>query len=194
MRAVALLLLSVVAVFAGQRGPIEPDPYARYVAPVLASDVPLIGLAAFKGDVPTLHYLISSGANIESAGRDGRAPLLLASAGGHVEAVTILLEAGANINARDHSGGTALDWAAERGEEKVALLLLRHHPEVNVQDEFGFTPLILAAMTGDKKIVEALIRAGARRDFRDVVSGWTASDWAKRNKYLDVVSLLESAR
>jgi len=88
MRAVALLLLSVVAVFAGQRGPIEPDPYARYVAPVLASDVPLIGLAAFKGDVPTLHYLISSGANIESAGRDGRAPLLLASAGGHVEAVT----------------------------------------------------------------------------------------------------------
>jgi len=51
-------------------------------APVLASDVPEIGLAAFKGDVSTLRRLIASGANIEAVGKDKRTALLLASAGG----------------------------------------------------------------------------------------------------------------
>jgi len=32
--------------------------------PVLAPDVPEIGLAAFKGDIVTLRRLISSGANM----------------------------------------------------------------------------------------------------------------------------------
>jgi len=191
MRLVALSMLSVVVVSAGQPSPTEPNPYARGFAPVLAPDIPAIGIAAFKNDLPNLRYLISSGTNIESAGRDKRAPLLLASAGGHVEAVTILLRAGANINARDSSGSTALHWAAERGAEKVALLLLSHHAQVNIQDQFGGTPLIFAAMIGDKTVVKALIRAGARRDFIDVY-GWTANEWARRNNYADVVSLLES--
>ena len=162
-------------------------------APVLASDAPEIGLAAFKGDVGTLRRLISSGANIESTGKDKRTPLFLASAGGHMEAVSVLLAAGANINARDSGGSTALHWAAQRGDEKIALLLLSHRPDVNVQDEFGETPLIWAAMVGDKPIVEALLTAGANPNFVDV-SGLTASAWAKKNKHLDIASLLHQNR
>src|SRR5712692_985570 len=62
------------------------NPYAAAAAPVLSSDVPEVGIAAFKGDIHTLRRLISSGTNIEAAGTDKRTPLLLAAAGGHPEA------------------------------------------------------------------------------------------------------------
>lgn len=162
-------------------------------APVLASGIPEIGLAAFKCDVSTLRRLIASGANIETVGKDKRTPLLLASAGGRIESVSALLAAGASINARDSGGSTALHWAAEIGDEKVAFLLLSHRPEVNVQDEFGVTPLMLAAMVGNKPIVEALLAAGANPNLADVF-GRTASAFAKRNNHLDIAASLDQHR
>ena len=165
------------------------DSRARYLAPVLSPDVPHIGLAAYKGDLATLKRFIAAGANIESAGKDGRRPLLLASAGGHIEGVKILLKAGADINARDHARETALHWATHRRETEIALLLLSHHAAVNIQDQFGETPLIWAAMVGDKTVVEVLLRLGANRKLKDV-DGWTASTIAKRNKYNDIAALL----
>jgi len=170
----------------------EKNPYVRYIGPVLSPDVPAIGLAAYQGDISTLRRCIAAGLDIESAGNDGRHPLLLAAAGGHIDAVKILLKAGANINARDRGGVTALHWATHRGETKIALLLLKNHAAVNVQDQFGETPLIWAAMAGDKTVVEALLRLGANRNLKNV-DGWTAERLAKRNKHADVVALLENA-
>jgi len=168
------------------------NPLVRYIAPVLSPDVPMIGLAAYEGDVLTLRRCIAARINVESSGRDGRAALLLASAGGQLEAVKILLKAGANVNARDHARETALHWAAHRGETEIALLLLKHHASVNAQDEFGETPLILAAMAGDKAVVKALLRAGANRKLTDV-DGWNAIRMAKQNKYDDIAAILERA-
>jgi ankyrin repeat protein len=171
----------------------DRNPYAAFIQPVLCSDVPTIGVAAYRGDVPALRHLISSGANLESVGKDKRAPLLLASAGGHLEAVSALLKAGGKINARDSSGETALHWAAIRGEEKIALLLLRHHAEPNVQDEFGETPLIFAALAGSKTIVEALLASGAKRDSVDI-DKLSASAYAKMNNFSDIALLLDKPR
>lgn len=169
------------------------DQFAEGIAPVLAADVPEIGLAAYKGDITTLRRLVSSGTNIESAGKDNRTPLVLAAAGCHYDAVKILLQAGAKINARGIGRGTALHWAATKGDEKIARLLLSHHAEVNMQNEMGQTALICAAEVGSKHIVEALIAAGANRDLADE-DGHTASWWAKRNKYEDVAVLLNRTR
>jgi ankyrin repeat protein len=180
----ALMICSSVAT--------EKNPLVRYIAPVLSPDVPMIGLAAYKGDISTLRRCIAAGINVESCGRDGRAPLLLASAGGQLEIAKILLKSGANVDARDHARKTALHWAAHRGETEIALLLLNHHAAVNVQDEFGETPLILAAMAGDRTVVKALLRAGANRKLTDV-DGWNAIRMAKQNKYDDIAALLERA-
>jgi len=188
-----LLALLATVLSAGQRNPPEPNPHVRNIAPVLAPDLPAIGVAAFRGELKTLRDLIASGTAVESAGRDKRAPLLLASAGGHVEVVSLLLDSGANLNARDSAGATALHWVCGRREEKVVHLLLGHHAEVNVPDESGFTPLTLAVISGDKTIVEALLRAGARADFKDVY-GWTASDWARKTSYANIAALLERTR
>ncbi len=184
--AVLVVLISHYADAAGR------NVVASYVAPALTSDTPVIGLAAYQGDISTLRRCITAGLGVESAGKQQRTPLLLASAGGHIDAVKILLKAGANINGRDRGGVTALHWATHRGETKIALLLLKNHAAVNVQDQFGEAPLIWAAMAGDKTVVEALLRLGANRNLKNV-DGWTAERLAKRNKHADVVALLENA-
>lgn len=171
----------------GSENPAQPHDEGLTV--LLAPDTPEIGLAAFKGDIATLRRLISSGVNIESAGRDRRTPLFLACAMGHMDAASALLAAGANVNTRDLGGATPLHWATQRGERNIAFLLLSHRPEVNFQDEFGVTPLMRAAITGSKPVVEALLAAGAKRDLTDV-DGLTASDWARKNGFTEIAVLL----
>ncbi|PYL61249.1 MAG: hypothetical protein DMF24_07830 [Verrucomicrobia bacterium] len=169
------------------------NPHVANLEPVLSPDVPELGKAAFQGDLVTVRRLISSGVRVDIAGGDGRTPLILAAAGGHLGVVSALLAAGANINHQDITGSTALHSAAERGEEKVALLLLSHRPKVNVRDRLGGTPLIGAAVAGDETIVSALIFSGANPDFRDAL-GHTAADYARKNKYDKIVSLLNHAK
>lgn len=173
--------------------PVRRNPYVANLQPVLHPDVPELGKAAFQGDLVTVRRLISSGVPVDIAGEDGRTPLILAAAGDHLEVVSALLAAGANINHQDTTGSTALHWAAERGEEKVALLLLSHQPKVNVQDRLGGTPLIGAAVAGDETIVRALIFSGASPAFRDAL-GHTAADYARKNKYDNIVSLLDHGK
>jgi len=169
------------------------NPHLDNVAPVLSERVPDIGRAAFDGNLGMIRQLISSGANVEATGADGRAPLLLAAAGGHLEAVSVLLDAGARVNARDRAGATALHWATRRGEDRVALLILQHKPEVNVQDDAGDTPLMLAANAGNTNVVQALLSLGAKPELKDKF-GLTAEEYAKINKYDDIVVLLRSGR
>src|SRR5205823_11082938 len=160
---VIFLLASTFETFMGVAEPPQPpqiespppqsrdagNPFVERLKPVLSSDLPQIGKAAFEGDVVTLRRLILLGANLEETGRDGRTALILAAAGGNLETVSALLAAGAKIDTRDITGATALHWAAQRGDEKIALVLLSHHPQVNGQDSRGATPIILAAIAGD---------------------------------------------
>jgi ankyrin repeat protein len=155
----------------------------------LAPDTPEICLAAFKGDIVTLRRLISSGVNVESAGRERRTPLLVACSSGHIEAASALLAAGAQVNARDVTGATALHEATQQRDRCMVFLLLSHRPEVNVKDEFGVTPLMWAAINGDKPTVVALLAAGAERDLTDA-DGLTAADWAKKNHFTEIAALL----
>ena len=163
--------------------------HAAELGPTLPDDVPEIGLAAYTGDIARLHRLVAANADLESSGSDKRTPLLLASAGGQYEAVNLLIASGANVNARDSSGSTALHWATLRGDEKIAIFLISHRAEVDLQDDGGATPLMLAAVAGAKQTVEALLKAGADPNVTDA-SGMTATEMAKRNHFLDIVSLL----
>jgi ankyrin repeat protein len=168
---------------------VAKNPHVCEVAPLIGPYVPDLGKAAYKGDLTVVRRLISSGTRVDVAGQDGRTPLILAAAGGHLEILDALLAAGANINARDTTGATALHWAAMRGEDKVAFMLLSHRPNVNVQALSGDTPLMLAAIAGDEVIVRALLASGARADLKDA-DGFTATDFAKKNKYDTIVSIL----
>lgn len=167
--------------------------FSHQVGVILPSDVPEIGLAAFKDDRGTLRRLLSSGVSVESVGKDKRTPLMLAAAGSNYEAALILLQAGANVDAQDLGSLTALHWAATRKNEKLVQLLLSHNAQVNIQDSGGGTALISAAEVGSKEIVQALIAAGANPDVKDA-DGYTALTLARINKNQDIVSFLEQNR
>ena len=164
--------------------------FSAQVRPSLASDIPEIGLAAYRGDIGTLQRLISSGANIESAGQDKRTPLVLAAAGNNYEAAAVLLDAGANVDVQDVGGLTALNWAAIKTNEKLTRLLLNHHAGVDIQNAAGGTALISAAEGGSKGIVEDLLNAGADPNLTDL-DGHSARDWAMINGYPDIATLLK---
>ena len=100
----AIVIVVVAALISHSADGAGQNAIASYVTPVLTSDTPTIGLAAYKGDISTLRRCIAAGVSVESAGEQRRTPLLLASAGGHIAAVKILLKAGAKIDARDHGG------------------------------------------------------------------------------------------
>lgn len=102
--------------------------------------------------------------------KDGRTPLMLASAGGHTQAVIILLNF-SDVNEKDKDGWTALKLAAASGHAETIQVLLDSDSCVDcIPDSWLFrdkkemddwTALLLAAKGGHTKAVEILLAAGA---------------------------------
>ncbi len=76
----------------------------------------LPGLAHMK-------VLIEAGAGNDSREKDGKTPLIIASARGQVEAVKLLQSTGGDLLARDKNGQGALDVARTKGETDATSLL-----------------------------------------------------------------------
>jgi ankyrin repeat protein len=94
----------------------SPNPRGRF---------PLVGAAAFQGQLETTRLLLERGADANAKGQHAATPLMMASAAPTPSPaiVTLLLEHGASIDARDDAGRTALDWAMTQGNTSVVQLL-----------------------------------------------------------------------
>lgn len=118
------------------------------LALIMASALPAADLsadllaAAAKGDIPRIQSLVSQGAGIESADKNGRTPLMLAAQHGHADAVKALIAAGAMVNARDRSGlnayAIALLEPAGRGDHDEALSVLPKPPRFRLAAVAGW--------------------------------------------------------
>ena len=99
--------------------------------------LPVIFMAAERGDVAILNHLIAAGADVNSQigtsynddglGYTGTAdgtPLSYAAAKGNLEAMQVLHEAGADVNGKGPEGATALLRAAESGKVDAVKWLL----------------------------------------------------------------------
>ncbi len=117
--------------------------------------------AAIDGDKELLNLLITAGADVNVANKDGRTPLYLAAAYGHVECVRLLQAApGIDVNKADNDGWTPLIWAAWEGHvECVRLLQAAPGIDVNKADNDGWTPLYWAALCGRTECVRLLLAA-----------------------------------
>ena len=116
--------------------------------------------AAWLGNVSTLKFLLSQGADVNLANRMGVTPLMLAI--GNLKKTEMLLERGADVNASSESDRTPLLLAAAKSNNGAVLRrLLSAGADVSAQDGRGWTALILAARTGDAKMLKLLMDAGA---------------------------------
>ena len=72
---------------------------------------PLI-LAALRGHVKVVEFLVDHGADVEAENRKGQTPLSNAAANGRLEVVRFLVRRGANVDTRDELRRTPLSLAA----------------------------------------------------------------------------------
>ncbi|MBQ8480609.1 MAG: ankyrin repeat domain-containing protein [Akkermansia sp.] len=151
--------------------------------------------AAEKGDNEQLSLLITAGADVNKADKDGWTPLHWAAWNGNSECVKRLLATpGIDVNMANEYGWTPLDRAASNGHSKcVKLLLAAPGINVNKADKYGKTPLYGAACWGHSECVKLLLAApGINVNMADE-DGRTSLYGAAFNGHSECVKLLLAA-
>jgi len=136
----------------------------------------LLHLAARRGNINVIAWLIELGVDINAADQRGRQPLHEASKGpkdGTVASIKLLLEAGANIHAKDDISRAPIHCAAQRANFRAMGMLIKTGVDVNAVDDQGKTPLHASASgdCGKKSLecVQLLLHAGANVNVVDGV-------------------------
>ena len=121
-------------------------------------DLPVLCFAAQYGTARALKALLTGGADVQLADKDGYTALHWASHKGYTPCVSLLLDAGAPLEARDGVGRTALALAATEGHSQVLSLLLERGAAANtVTLGPANTPLMSAVMGKHLRCVELLL-------------------------------------
>ena len=137
---------------------------------VLQGDgTPLI-LAAQRGDMPMVQYLLAEGAEVDRFAPGDGNPLIAASAAGHLPIVRLLIDRGASVDAFDVYDESPLINAARSGHVPVVDYLLEKGADVNLtvqsQTVHGVkarSALSEARESGHDAVVQRLLRSGAAR-------------------------------
>jgi RNA polymerase sigma factor (sigma-70 family) len=129
-----------------------------------------LALAAHFGQINTLEFLVSRGAdlNIVSQHAMGVTPLHAALFGRRVEAARILIEAGADVTPKrggpgwPRAGWTALHYCASFGFVDLIRAIIERGADVNALDDEGRTPLRVAIEANHQMAANSLLQIGAR--------------------------------
>jgi len=119
-----------------------------------------LGIAALKGYLDIVRYLVEQGADIEKADSYGHTPLINASIFGHLEVVRYLLEQGAKRDKATDFGMTSLHHAAQNGHLEIAKLLMVYGADLNARNNYDQLPI---DMTDDEEIKQAVRDEPRRR-------------------------------
>jgi ankyrin repeat protein len=113
-------------------------------------------------DAELVQMLLTAGADVSAATREGITPLALAAINGIVGMTETLLKAGARPNTALPEGETVLMTAARTGQPEVIKLLLKAGADLTARENwFGETALMWAAAENHADAVRVLVEAGA---------------------------------
>jgi uncharacterized protein len=117
-----------------------------------------LGLASFFGHLETVEYLLSRGAEVNSASRNAQQvmPLHSAVAGKHFAIAKVLLAHGAEVNAKQAGAFTPLHASAQNNQPEMTRLLLEHGAAPLTRSTDGSTPLDLAESAGAEQVISLL--------------------------------------
>ena len=103
-----------------------------------------------------------------------------------------LLSKGAKADVENKRGETPLTLATQLGWVDGAAVLLRAGAKVDGANSRGETPLILAVHKRDVPMIRLLLANGANPQRNDIIAGYSALDYAKRDdRSGTIVKLLE---
>ena len=128
-------------------------------------------LAVIKGHLETVIALIQENADLELKNSFGT-PLKLAIFFKRSDIAEALIQNGANIEAQDENGMRPLHLIAIfEGPASLISLLKNKGVRLEAKDKKGSTPLYLAVMKGNSETATELVKAGAKTESLDLLSG-----------------------
>jgi len=137
--------------------------------------------AAYSANIDVVQLLLSQGANVHAAHKNGETPLhyaIRASSGNSIDIVRALLQKGADVNAPDSEGTTPLMKAIMAfNNPELALLLLEHNADATARTKDHVTALMYAAGNNRASLVGPLVSRGADINAEND-RGETALMWA----------------
>ena len=122
-------------------------------------------MAAKRGYIHVVEYLVEHGADVQQADEEGETPLLMAIMSPHEQhrepIITCLLEHGTDVNHADNSGRTPLHLVSFDGTVPQAQMLMDRGADVNRRDTWGKTPLLNAVDAHSIDMIHYLVEHGA---------------------------------
>ena len=116
--------------------------------------VPLICLAARKGNAEILQLLLRSGAQINQLAEDRSCSAIFdAALGNQKNIIKILIEAGADVDIQSKDGQTALVVAAGSGYDEIAEMLFKAGADPDIKDCLGSSARKYASLFGRKAML-----------------------------------------
>jgi uncharacterized protein len=128
-------------------------------------------------------------------GDDGNAGIHIAMRHRDGNWVGFLLSRDADPNLGDANGDTPLILAARLNYSEGAARMLMKGASVDKANKLGETALIVAVQQRQAAIVRMLLEAGANPDLADHASGYSARDYAKRDRRsTEMLKLIETVK
>ena len=117
-------------------------------------------VAAFAGDMETIHTCVENGADVNSRREDCTTPLWFAAAKGQEAAVRYLIKNGADSSIADKDGALPVMLAAQEGHLDIVRLLLEPDLHKNVPEASTLATLVfIAARKGHADLLDHILKA-----------------------------------
>jgi ankyrin repeat protein len=168
---------------------LETNPMGIDSRDIKQKATPLIW-AVRTGNQAGCELLLSRGADVSAADREGNTVVHHAVLMDQLELIDFLLFTGAEVDGTNKRGQTALHLATSAGGYDACRLLLDSGASLDLPDGAGNTPLHIAAERGDFELCEYFLFLGAPIGLENE-RGLTPRDLAAEQGYDRIVRLLE---